>query len=219
MKSPKLPPPIEFNGDWDVAFSPKDGGPEHVKFDKLISWSDHPDKGVKYYSGTATYTKKFTVPADQIAKDRRFLLDLGRVEVMAEVKLNGKDLGILWKTPYRVDISGAIQPGENTLEVKVVNLLINRQIGDEFLPEDSDRNPDGTLKSWPKWLLEGKPSPTGRYTFASWRLWHKDDPLQPSGLLGPVRIVPAAHVEPIHSQLRSAPAESDPSQHQGELSA
>ncbi|MBN2579089.1 MAG: hypothetical protein JXB10_08870, partial [Pirellulales bacterium] len=77
--------------------------------------------------------------------------------------------------------------------VKVVNLWINRMIGDEFLPEDSDRNPDGTLKSWPKWVLEGKSSPTGRYTFTTWRLWHKDDPLQPSGLLGPVRIVPQLH--------------------------
>jgi hypothetical protein len=139
--------------------------------------------------------KKFTVPADLISLDRKFALDLGRVEVMAQVTLNGKDLGILWKTPYKVDITGAIQPGENSLEVKVVNLPINRQIGDEFLPEDSDRNPDGTLKSWPKWLLEGKSSPTGRYTFASWRLWHKTDPLQPSGLLGPVQIVPAARVE------------------------
>jgi hypothetical protein len=192
-------PIIELNDDWDIAFLPKDGGPEHVKFDKLISWSDHPDKGVTYYSGAATYTKKFTDADDQIAKDWRYLLDLGRVEVMAEVKLNGKDLGILWKPPYRVDISSAIRPGKNTLAVKVVNLLINRQIGDEFLPEDSDRNPDGTLKSWPKWLLEGKSSPTGRYTFTSWRLWHKDDPLQPSGLLGPVRIL---HL-PLHEVRRS----------------
>ena len=112
---------------------------------------------------------------------------------MAHVKLNGKDLGILWKTPYRVDVSQAIKPGENTLEIEVVNLWINRQIGDEWLPEDSDRNPDGTLKEWPKWLLEGKSSPTGRHTFTSWRLWHKNDPLQPSGLIGPVRIVPAVH--------------------------
>jgi hypothetical protein len=107
---------------------------------------------------------------------------------MAEVKLNGKDLGILWKPPFRVDVTGACKPGENTLEVKVVNLWINRMIGDEQLPEDSERNADGTLKSWPKWLEEGKPSPTGRYTFTSWRLWKKNSPLQESGLLGPVRI-------------------------------
>ncbi len=183
---------IELAGDWDVAFDPKDGGPAKIKFEKLISWSEHPDRGVKYYSGTATYSKTFTVPAEKIAKNVHYALDLGRVEVMANVFVNGKDLGILWKTPYRVDITDAIQPGENRLEVKVVNLLINRQIGDELLPEDSDRNPDGTLKAWPKWLLEGKQSPTGRKTFTSWRLWHKDDPLQPSGLLGPVQIVPAA---------------------------
>jgi GH25 family lysozyme M1 (1,4-beta-N-acetylmuramidase) len=66
--------------------------------------------------------------------------------------------------------------------------MINRMIGDEQLPEDSERNPNGTLKSWPKWLAEGKPSPTGRFTFTSWRLWQKDSPLQESGLLGPVTI-------------------------------
>ena len=66
--------------------------------------------------------------------------------------------------------------------------LINRQIGDEHLPEDSDRNANGTLKSWPQWVQEGKPSPTGRYTFTDWRLWKKDDPLVESGLLGPVTI-------------------------------
>ena len=108
---------------------------------------------------------------------------------MARVKLNGKDRGVLWKPPYRVQITDAIQAGENTLEISVVNLWPNRMIGDEQLPEDSPRNPDGTLREWPQWLVEGKPSPTGRYTFGTWRLWAKDAPLQESGLLGPVRIL------------------------------
>ena len=107
---------------------------------------------------------------------------------MAEVRLNGKDLGVRWKPPFRLDVTEALKTGQNQLEVKVVNLWINRQIGDEQLPEDSDRNPNGTLKSWPAWLAEGKPSPAGRYTFTSWRLWKKDDPLIESGLLGPVLI-------------------------------
>ena len=107
---------------------------------------------------------------------------------MAEVQLNGRQLGVVWKAPYRLDITEAAQPGQNQLEVKVVNLWINRQIGDQRLPEDSDRNPNGTLKSWPDWLEKGQPSPAGRLTFTSWRLWNKDDPLQPSGLLGPVTL-------------------------------
>jgi hypothetical protein len=110
---------------------------------------------------------------------------------MAEVKLNGRDLGILWKPPFRVDVTDALKPGENQLEVKVVNLWINRLIGDEALPEDSQRNADGTLKAWPQWVNEGKPSPAGRFTFTSWRLWKKNDTLVPSGLLGPVTIQPA----------------------------
>jgi hypothetical protein len=195
IEIPKAAAAIELNNDWDVSFDPKDGGPEKIKFEKLISWPDHADPGVKYYSGTATYTKTVNVPKEQIAKDRRFYLDLGKVEIMAEVKLNGKSLGILWKPPYRVEITDALQPGVNTLEVQVVNLPINRQIGDEFLPEDSERNPDGTLKQWPQWVLDGKQSPTGRKTFAAWRLWKKDDPLQPSGLIGPVQIISNGCVE------------------------
>ena len=99
------------------------------------------------------------------------------------------DLATLWKPPFRVYVTDAVRPGDNALEVQVVNLWVNRLIGDEQLPEDSERNPDGTLKKWPQWLQEGKPSPTGRYTFTSWRLWKKDAPLQESGLLGPVRVV------------------------------
>jgi hypothetical protein len=181
-------PAFSITGPWDVRFKANLGAPEHVKLGELISWSEHPDTGVRYYSGAATYAKTFTVPPEIVRKGRGAHLDLGRVEVMAEVRLNGKDLGILWKPPYIVDVTGVLRAGSNDLEVKVVNLWINRQIGDERLPEDSDRNPDGTLKAWPAWLGEGKPSPTGRHTFTSWRLWKKDDPLVESGLLGPVTL-------------------------------
>lgn len=179
-----LKPVQEISGPWEVRFDPKWGGPAKVTFDKLEDWSKHRDDGVRYYSGTATYSCRFEV-ADR--KSQTFL-DLGRVAVMADVTLNGKPLGILWKPPYRVDVTEALKPGENLLELKVVNLWINRLIGDEQLPEDSDRNPNGTLKSWPAWLAEGKPSPAGRFTFTTHRLWKKDDPLVESGLLGPVTL-------------------------------
>ena len=156
--------------------------------EKLISWSDHPDAGVKYFSGTAMYACKIQVPPSLLAAHRRWYLDLGKVAVMAELKLNGKNLGILWKSPFRVDVTDALKPGENNLEANVVNLWINRLIGDEQLPEDSSRNDNGTLKEWPQWLERGLPSPTGRITFTSWRLWHKDDQLVESGLLGPVTL-------------------------------
>ncbi len=113
---------------------------------------------------------------------------------MANVKVNAKNLGILWKEPYSVEVTDAVRPGENTLEVSAVNLWVNRMIGDEQLPEDSERNPNGTLKQWPPWLIEGKASTSGRYTFTSWRLWPKEAQLVPSGLLGPVRLRPAQRV-------------------------
>jgi len=108
---------------------------------------------------------------------------------MARVRLNGRDLGMLWVAPYRIDITDAARVGLNTLEIEVTNLWPNRMIGDEELPEDSDRNDNGTLRSWPDWLQGAEGSPTGRYTFTSWRLWRKGDALLESGLLGPVRVV------------------------------
>jgi hypothetical protein len=116
------------------------------------------------------------------------LLDLGKVQVMARVKLNGRDLETLWKPPFRIDVTRVAKPGENVLEITVVNLWPNRMIGDEQLPEDSERNSDGTLKRWPQWLQEGKPSTKGRYTFTTWRLWKKNDALLESGLIGPVQL-------------------------------
>jgi len=195
-EAPRLPPTVELLGAWELRFPPNWGAPPRVALERLISWSEHSDPGVKYFSGTATYRNTFRLSPELLQRDRRLYLDLGRVEVMAEVKLNGKDLGVLWKPPFRVDITDAAKPGENVLEVKVVNLWVNRLIGDEQLPDDSPR-PDGiTLKEWPQWLLEGKPSPTGRYTFTSHRLWKKDDPLQDSGLLGPVTLRVAELREP-----------------------
>ena len=128
---------------------------------------------------TATYRKTF--PFQPSPSKPTVKLDLGKVAVMARVKLNGRDLGILWKPPYRVDITSALKAGVNALEIQVVNLWPNRLIGDEQLPEDSERKTEGnppspsTLKSWPQWLLDGQPSPTGRLTFSSWRLWKKDE--------------------------------------------
>jgi hypothetical protein len=187
MDVPSLPQ-LEVTGPWEVRFPPKWGAPERITLEKLASWTDHTDPGVKYFSGTATYTKTITVPNELLTVNRRLILDLGTVRVMARLKLNGKDLGLLWSQPFRMDVTQTVRPGENTLEVSVVNLWVNRLIGDEQLPEDSSRNPDGTLKEWPQWLAQDSPSPTGRFTFTTWRLWKKDAPLQPSGLIGPVTL-------------------------------
>jgi hypothetical protein len=190
-----LPSAIELAGPWQVHFRPGRGAPEEVTFPVLSDWSQHSDPGVRYFSGTATYKKSFTLSVDLPGPQGRAFLDLGEVAVMAQVKLNGKDLGTLWKAPYRVEVTQGLKAVENVLEVQVVNLWINRMIGDEQLPEDSDRNPNGTLKRWPDWLEQGQRSPTGRFTFTSWRLWKKDSPLQRSGLIGPVRIIPAKEEE------------------------
>ncbi|MGA2618372.1 MAG: glycosyl hydrolase [Thermoguttaceae bacterium] len=192
----RLAAPLPIGGPWEVAFDPNWGGPAKAIFEKLDDWSKRAEEGIKHYSGAATYRTTFNLDADGLKQpDTRWYLDLGKVAVMAEVCVNGKQLGIVWKTPYRLDVTGALKPGDNILDVKVVNLWINRQIGDEELPDDCDRNANGTLKSWPKWLQEGKPSPAGRYTFSSWKLWKKGDRLQESGLLGPVTLRPALRIE------------------------
>jgi len=190
-----LPAPLELGGPWEVQFAPNLGAPPAATFGRLLSWTARPEAGIKYFSGAATYFKTIQLPPGMLSESRRLFLDLGRVEVMARVNLNGKDLGLLWKPPFRLDITDALSSGENKLELRVINLWPNRMIGDEQLPEDSDRNPNGTLKAWPQWLQEGKPSPAGRITFTSWRLWKKTDALLDSGLLGPVTISAAEQID------------------------
>jgi hypothetical protein len=180
----------QVDGSWQVTFDPRWGGPgEAVGFEQLTDWSKHPDPRVRYYSGTATYRKSLTLSATEASgKQGRLLLDLGAVEVMARVRLNGKECAVAWKPPYLADITGAVRTGANELEIDVVNLWINRMIGDEQLPEDSTWKDFETLTEWPAWFKEGKPRPSGRYTFTTCKHYTKDSPLVPAGLLGPVTL-------------------------------
>lgn len=175
---------LEVAGPWRVAFAPGLGAPPTTRLDKLISWPEHPDPGIKYFSGTATYSLDFDVPAAMLTPNRVVELDLGVVKNFARVSLNGKDLGVLWKAPYRLRVSP--KAGRNTLVVQVTNLWPNRLIGDEQLAPDVEWN-GAQLKDWPAWLRDGQPRPqTGRIGFTTWRFYSKDSPLPPSGLLGPV---------------------------------
>jgi len=183
-----LPKPVSIDGPWDVSFPPNLGAPEKAVFPKLISWPDSEDKGIKYFSGTATYTTRFDVPGELVAEGTTLSLDLGSVREMARVKVNGKDLGLLWHSPFRVDVTSAVRAGGNELQVEVTNLWPNRLIGDEQLPPDCEWN-GPAIKAWPDWLLQGKPRPnTGRIAFTTWRHYTADSPLLPSGLLGPVAV-------------------------------
>jgi hypothetical protein len=181
--------PLEIAGPWQVSFPPNLGAPAEVTLPELISLHQHSDPGVKYFSGTATYSKQVIVPSGALAADRRLYLDLGWVHVVAQVRVNGRDLGLLWKPPFRVDITSAAKPGDNKLEVLVTNQWVNRLIGDEQLPPENEYAPGGNIKVIPDWFLQGKPKPPGgRTTFATWKHFNKDSPLLVSGLVGPVRL-------------------------------
>ncbi len=180
--------PLEVSGAWQVSFPPKLGAPPKVTLPRLASLHLHSDPGVRYFSGTATYTKQVRVPSGAVA-GKRLYLDLGRIEVIAEVRWNGKDLGVLWKAPYRVDITDAVRAGDNDLEVRVTSLWPNRLIGDEHLPPENEFGDDLAIKRLPDWYTEGKPKPPGgRVTFTTWHHYTKDSPLLESGLIGPVRL-------------------------------
>lgn len=171
----------QLSGPWTVSFDPRWGGPEAIIFNKLDDWSERQEEGIKYYSGIATYQQKFE--SEKLQNGDRYFLNLGEVKNIARVRLNGKDLGVVWTAPWRIDISGIVKEGENNLEIEVANLWVNRLIGDEKLPDDGIKN-----GSWPDWILEGKPRTSGRLTFSSYRFYKADSPLSKSGLLGPVTI-------------------------------
>lgn len=184
----------ELNGSWNVAFDPNWGqrssADSWIVFDKLEDWSAREEPGIKYYSGTATYLKEFDYSASHVPHPAsRLCIDLGKVEVIARVILNGRDCGIAWKPPYRVDITDALKSGRNELQIEVANTWVNRLIGDEQLPLDSKWHNWETLMEWPDWFKGEVERSSGRYTFTSARHYNKNSQLHPAGLLGPVSIL------------------------------
>jgi hypothetical protein len=159
----------EVDGPWNVSFQPGRGAPASITMDKLISWSDSTDSGVKYFSGAGSYTKTIQASSDWFKKGARLWIDLGDVKNLAEVTVNGKSLGIVWHAPYRVDATSALKPGANEIAIKVINAWVNRLIGDQ------------------------QPDATTRYTFADVKPYKANSPLLPSGLLGPVRIIESSN--------------------------
>ena len=189
-----LPAPLEVHGPWSLRFPPNWGAPSQVTLDKLISWTDHAEAGIRYFSGTAEYETTFDVPAHVLGSGKVLELDLGSVREIAEVTLNGSDLGIWWKPPFAADVSALVKPGTNTLKVRVTNLWMNRLIGDEQFPDDCEWN-GKPIKEWPRWMVDGAPRPVrDRLTFTTWKHYNRDSVLVDSGLLGPVTLRPAARV-------------------------
>jgi hypothetical protein len=152
-------------GPWELKFQPDRGAPDKITLNQLIAWNESTDEGVKYFSGAASYTKTVQAPASWFKPGTRLWIDLGSVKNLAEVSVNGKPLGIMWKTPYRVEATGALKPGANQLEIKVTNGWANRIIGDR------------------------QPNVTKTYTFTSPKFYKASSPLWPSGLLGPVQVI------------------------------
>lgn len=210
VEIPALPSPIDIGGAWDVSFTKHWGAPDSIKMDKLASWSDSSDDGVKYFSGTGTYSKDIQIPSDFKQPGRQLILDLGDVKDLATVSVNGKKLGVLWHPPFRVDVTDALEPGTNHLEIAVTDTWRNRLIGDEQQPPDAEwapmqmyhrsstkpGSPEGRpLTRFPDWIVAGKPRPSsGRYTFTTWNYFQPDSKLDPAGLLGPVTLRAQADV-------------------------
>ena len=179
---------VAINSSWQVQLSRHSGAPSTVQLKNLQSLHRHPDFSVKHFSGTAVYRTAFPF-AEKLTKQNRVLLHLGRVEVVAEVELNGKGLGTLWKEPFLLDVTEALRQGANQLTVKVTNLWPNRLIGDAHLPPEEDYDRNGFVSHLPAWFVNNKAKPGQRQTFVVWNTFKKDDPLLESGLLGPVRLL------------------------------
>jgi hypothetical protein len=154
-----------IEGPWTVRFDPAWGGPATVEFDHLISWTERPEPGIRFYSGAATYVKTFDLPAGAQAPGSRLWIDLGQLRELAEVRLNGRSLGVLWAPPFRVALGDGLRPTGNALEIEVVNFWANRVIGDAAMPVEQRRTRTNIRKFTPT------------------------TPLMESGIFGPIRLL------------------------------
>jgi hypothetical protein len=140
----------DISKSWQVKFDPKFGGPSNaVDFPTLTDWTVNIDSNIKYYSGTASYSKSFNYNG---AGKGNLWLNLNAFSNIAEVKLNGVELGVIWTPPYRVDITKALKPGENKLEISITNTWANRLMGDSKLPADKR-----ITQTTAPFRLDGKP--------------------------------------------------------------
>jgi len=204
------PPPIEIEGPWRVRFPARLGAPESITLDRLASLRLNENPGVRHFSGTANYSIRIDAPRPDA--DERAFLDLGRVEAIAEVRMNGVELGRAWSPPYRIEVTDALHAGANDLEIDVTTTWTNRLIGDAGLPtpyrfkpidggwvaHDPGPAADGTervlvaqmIEALPDWYREGEHAPVSdRLTFSTGRFHAADEPLVEAGLLGPVRLI------------------------------
>ena len=178
MTVSNIPDPELIQGTWQVAFDPGWGAPEEAVFSQLISWTEHEDEGIKYYSGKGTYRKTIIVDDERIDEQQKVYLDLGEVRELAEVYINGQSAGVIWKPPFRTEITGLVKAGENELEIEVMNLWINRLTGDKGLSEDEKFTKTNIRSDGGGWL-------------ENYSEWHAET----AGLLGPVRLLSSKVVE------------------------
>lgn len=169
-----VPAAFTVSGAWDVKFQAKRDVTENQTFDSLKSWTNSKDEALKYYSGSAVYSKKIELPSSFFGSNKSIIMDLGKVGVIAEVKVNGINFGDFWSIPMQIDITKALKQGENNLEITVTNVWRNRLIGDAKY-KDSFPSANGTSKQFKTYLstdlaLKG------------------NEDLTPSGLIGPVQI-------------------------------
>ncbi len=194
----EVPDAVELEGPWQVDFEPGRGAPKHVTLEGLQCLSSHEQEGIRYFSGTAVYRMEFEITSGMLSRGRRVTLDLGDVQVIARLLVNGQEMGVLWKEPYAVDVTRALRPGRNRLEVHVANLWLNRILGDLQEPDDcvwtsrtGSMAAGKILEYIPDWVQNGTPRPSsGRKAFVAWKWPHLENlELMPSGLVGPVRLV------------------------------
>lgn len=178
-------------GAWLVAFTPKLGEPFQMQFPVLVDFSQHADNKVRYFSGTAVYRKE--VQVDKLAANEGLVLDLGQLNDLASVRVNGGENTVLWYPPYRLDIGKQLKAGKNVIEIAVTNTWVNAIIGDEQIPADfvTKKTWSGQqLSAYPDWFVKNKPRPSGRKTFAfPPNYYNAESKPQPAGLVGPVRLV------------------------------
>ncbi|MDR3652808.1 MAG: glycosyl hydrolase [Paludibacter sp.] len=179
-----------LDSDWKVQFPTSTKAPAEITLPELISFRKLNNFNVKHFSGTATYLKEFILTRNNVHSNKHIYLDLGRVENIAEVTVNNQKVGLIWKAPYRIDITSFIKEGLNNLKVEVTNTLVNRLIGDEFYPQENIYDKYGRIVKIPDWYTKQEPRPQGeRVIYSPWKFYSKTDPLLESGLLGPVRII------------------------------